>query len=134
MSCVLDAAVVVSALRESEPHHQACLRRCGRVFSGREPLVVPAIFDLEVCAALVRRGVALPRVEQFLAAHLPDRHRVVIGPRAVVAAQRIVRTTRLRAADSLYVWVAARFGLPLVTIDEEVLSRAALAGVTAQRP
>jgi hypothetical protein len=44
--------------------------------------VVPAIFDLEVCAALVRRGIPLPRVEQFLAAHVPDRHRVVIGPRA----------------------------------------------------
>lgn len=134
MSCVLDAAVVVSALRRTEPHHQACLRRCKRIFSGEESLVVPAIFDLEVCAALVRRGIPLPRVEQFLAAHLPDRHRVVIGPRAVAAAQRVVRTTRLRAADALYVWVAARSGLPLVTIDEEVLSRGPLAGVTAERP
>jgi hypothetical protein len=48
MSCVLDAAVVVSALRQTEPRHQACLRRCKRIFSGEESLVGPAIFDLEL--------------------------------------------------------------------------------------
>lgn len=134
MTYVLDASVAVAALRDGEPGHRAALRRCMPLFAGRDQIVVPAIFDVEVTSALVRRGVTPERVAAFFERHLTSRQLVNIGPRAVRAARAIVNATRLRAADALYVWVAAREGVPLVTADREVIQRAALAGGTAVGP
>jgi len=104
------------------------------LFAGRDEIVVPSIFDLEVTAALVRRGVGADRVAAFLARHLAARRLVTIGARAVRAARTIVSATQLRAADALYVWVAAREDLILVTADREIIERAPLAGARAVAP
>ncbi len=104
------------------------------LFAGRDQIVVPSTFDLEVTSALVRRGVGPDRIAAFFARHLATRRLVSIGPRAVRAARIVVNTTRLRAADALYVWVAAREDLPLITADREVIRRAPLAGATAVEP
>ena len=50
------------------------------------------------------------------------------------AVRGIVSATKLRAADALYVWVAQRDGVPVVTVDDEILTRAAIVGVTARQP
>ena len=134
MKYVLDASVAVAALRSTEPSHAAALRTCTPLFSGRDEVVVPASFDIEVTAALTRRGIESARIAGFLALHLARRRVVTVGPRAIRGANRIVGVTRLRAADALYVWLAAREELPLVTLDQEVLARAGLAGVTATPP
>jgi predicted nucleic acid-binding protein len=134
MRYVLDASVAVAALRTVEPFHADALRRCLLVFDGTDEIVVPAIFDVEVMSALVRRGVPGERVASFLGRHLARRSLVTVGPRAARRAQRVVERTGLRAADALYVWVAAREGIPLVTADREVLSRAARIGVLAVVP
>ena len=134
MSFVLDASVAVAALRTTEIGHAAALRRCMPVFAGREEIRVPAIFDVEIVAALVRRGAPPARVAAFLDTHFSSRILVAIGPRAVRAVRAVVNVTRLRAADAMYVWLAARDGLPLVTTDAEVLERAGLAGAEAVLP
>jgi predicted nucleic acid-binding protein len=134
MKYVLDASVAVAALRRNEPDHAAALRHCMPLFAGHDQTVVPAIFDIEVVAALVRRGAPVNRVSQFFARHFASRTLVTIGPRTARAVQTVVGLTRLRAADALYVWLAAREGLPLVTTDGEVLQRAALAGAQAVTP
>lgn len=125
MRYVLDASVAVAALRSGEAGHGDALRRCMPLFSGRDAIVVPAIFEIEVVSALVRRGAAPASVERFFEKHFGSREIVTIGPRAARAARAMASSTRLRAADALYVWVAAREGLPLVTADVEVLQRAA---------
>ena len=134
MRYVLDPSVAVAALRDSEPFHNDALRRCMPLFAGRDRIVVPAIFDLEVMAALVRRGAAPSRVALFIERHFASRTLVTIGPKAARAVQSVIGLTRLRAADALYVWIAAREGLPLVTVDGEVLERGPLAGVSAMLP
>ena len=134
MTYVLDASVAVAALRDGEPGHRAALRRCMPLFAGRDQIVVPAIFDIEVTSALVRRGVAPDRVAAFFERHLTSRQLVNIGPRAVRAPRAIVNATRLRVADALYVWLAAREGVPLVTADREVIRRAMFAGARAMEP
>ena len=125
MKYVLDASVAVAALRSGEPDHALALRRCMPLFAGRDEIVVPAIFDVEVVSALVRRGATPASVERFFEKHFASRTLVTIGPRAARAARALASTTRLRAADALYVWVATREGLPLVTLDAEVLQRSA---------
>lgn len=134
MRYVLDASVAVAALRKTEPLHGDALRRCMPLFSGRDWIVVPVIFDLEVVGALARRGSAMPAIARFFERHFTSRRLVTIGPKAAKAVRAIIGITRLRAADALYVWVAAREGLPLVTADREVLDCAPLAGVTATLP
>lgn len=134
MKYVLDASVAIAALRDTEPLHKEALGHCMPLFAGEDDIVVPAIFDLEVTSALLRRGAAPASVDRFLAAHLIARTLVTIGPRAIGAVRGVIRKTRLRAADALYVWVAAREGLVLVTADREVLERAPLAGVSVEPP
>ena len=134
MTYVLDASVAVAALRNGEPGHAKALHRCLPLFAGRDQIVVPSIFDLEVTSALVRRGITPDRVADFFAQHLASRRLVSIGPRAIRAARTVVNTTRLRAADALYVWLAAREDVPLVTADREVIERATLAGARAIEP
>jgi predicted nucleic acid-binding protein len=124
---VLDASVAVAALRKTEPGHVDALRRCMPLFAGRDEIVVPAIFDIEVVSALVRRGAAAASVERFFEKHFGSRRLVTIGPRAARGARAIASSTRLRAADALYVWLAARESLPLITADVEVLQRGASA-------
>jgi predicted nucleic acid-binding protein len=95
------------------------------LFAGRDEIVVPAIFDIEVVSALVRRGAAPASVDRFFEKHFASRKLVTIGPRAARAARLVASSTRLRAADALYVWLAAREGLPLITADVEVFQRGA---------
>jgi predicted nucleic acid-binding protein len=104
------------------------------LFFGTDEIIVPSIFELEVVAALVRRGARRHLVDRFFEEHFAARSTVTIGPRAVRSARTVVELTNMRAADALYVWLAAREGLPLVTLDREVILRAPLAGVTAMLP
>ena len=134
MRYVLDASVAVAALRTTEPCHAASLRRCLPFFAGSDEIVVPAIFDVEVFSALVRRGAEPARVNELFEAHFGTRTVLPIGPRIVRAVRGVVAATRLRAADAFYVWAAAREGVPLVTLDDEVIARAHLAGASATRP
>ncbi len=134
MIYVLDASVAVAALRDGEPGHTAALRRCMPLFAGRDEIVVPSIFDIEVTSALVRRGVTPDRVAAFFDRHLASRRLVTIGPRVVRAVRTVVNATRLRAADALYVWLAAHEGVPLVTTDHEIIQRASLAGARTLEP
>jgi predicted nucleic acid-binding protein len=130
---VLDASVAVAALRSGEPDHALALARCMPLFAGRDEIVVPAFFDVEVVSALVRRGANPASVARFFEKHFASRILVTIGPRAARAARTIASKTRLRAADALYVWVAAREGLSLITGDTEVLQRGG-AVAHVQRP
>lgn len=134
MKYVLDASVAVAAIRNTEPQHAEALRRCMPLFAGRDEIVVPVVFDVEVVSALVRRGIAPARVALFFERHFVSRTVVTIGPRAARAIRNVVGLTRLRAADALYVWLAIREGLPLVTVDREVLDRGPLAGATVVTP
>ena len=134
MKYVLDASVAVAALRASEPLHADALRRCLPLFAGRDEVVVPVLFDIEVTSALVRRGIAPTSIERFFQQHFATRRLVTLGPRAARAICQIVGLTRLRAADAVYVWLAVRERLPLVTADREILDQARLAGATAVLP
>ena len=134
MKHVLDASVAVAALRSDERFHAAALAHCRPFFARRDDVVVPAIFDIEVTSALVRRGVDPADVAAMFRKHLSSRKLVPIGPRVVRAVRGIVSATKLRAADALYVWVAQRDGVPLVTVDDEILTRAAVVGVIARAP
>jgi predicted nucleic acid-binding protein len=90
------------------------------ISTGADEIIVSSIFEVEVVAALVRRGAPRSLAARFLEEHFGARNVVTLGPRAARSAGRVAALARLRAADAIYVWLAAREDVPLVTLDNEV--------------
>jgi predicted nucleic acid-binding protein len=122
---VLDACVAVAAARPAEPGHAASKRVVARILDGTDEMTRPAIFSVEIAAALVRRGEAAAAVNDYVDALEAVATRIVtIGPRGARSIRGIAMACSLRAADATYVWVAARAGATLCTLDAEMLERA----------
>jgi predicted nucleic acid-binding protein len=128
MRLVLDASVAVAAARPREPSHRAAQARVAGILRGEDELIVPAVFSVEVAAALARVDELAPAIRAYVDALLRAAARVV--PLSPVAARRARETAmrwRLRAADALYVSLAAWEDLPLCTLDREMRQRGASA-------
>ncbi len=131
---VLDASVAVSSLRGSDPNHARAGSHLAPLLQGVDSVVVPVIFDVEVVASLVRAGYGAADARRAADLFVARARVVTLGPRAARAASGVAARTRLRTGDAIYVWVAEREGLSLVTFDREILTRAHLAGVSAVAP
>jgi predicted nucleic acid-binding protein len=131
---VLDASVAISALRAGDVNHARAASHLVPLLQGMDSIVVPAIFDVEVVATLVRVGVSSADARRAADLFVVRARVITLGPRAAKAASSTASRTRLRTGDSIYVWVAEREQLPLVTFDAEILARAHFAGVAAVAP
>lgn len=131
----LDASVLVASCRPSESwwvrsrELLQLLQRSGAV------LIEPAIFPVEIAAALARIGVEPAAVEEYAEGIMTAPHisLLPVDGRMARQASRVAVEHRLRGADALYVTVAAQYGAVLVTLDAEQLRRAPPA-VRACRP
>ncbi len=113
----------------------AAARACiARILAGTDSIIVPAIFEVEVTAALARGAVAPLHVPRFVGPLLANARVVTVGPRFARAAARLASNASLRGMDAIYVTVASREGVDVVTLDKDVLSRASRVGVTARAP
>jgi len=122
---VLDASVAVAAVRPNEPHHLRARARVDAILTGRDELIVPAIFPIEVTSALARRAAwAPPQIATYVARLLARPCRLVnLGVKSANASANLAAATRLRAADAVYVWLASKEGVVLVSSNEEILQR-----------
>ena len=126
MTLVLDASVAVAAARVREPSHVAARARVSKILRRGEAILVPTLFSVEVAAALARVGEPLPAVRAYVDALLAVAERVVpLGPRSAAQARETAMRWQLRAADAVYVWLAASRAVPLCTLDREMAHRAA---------
>jgi predicted nucleic acid-binding protein len=124
MRLVLDASVAIAATRVFEPFYAPARAHIERALQGIDTVVVPAFFLVEVAGALARQGVAASDIQAVLDPFTRAPHEVVtIGPRRARAALRVAIACKLRGPDALYVWLAEREGIPLATLDEEMLLR-----------
>jgi len=133
LKLILDASVVVASERPKEPGHARSRAQVDRVLRGDDEIVVPAIFGVEIVAALARRGhdwTAAARLVGALVA--PPGEVVTLGPRRAVLMASFAARHRLRAADACYAWIASRRNAPLITLDEEMVRR--LPGGLARLP
>jgi predicted nucleic acid-binding protein len=120
---VLDASVAVASLRPNEPRHSAARKRLVPLLMGRDTIVVPAIFGIEVASALARVGFTPTDARRCADSFVSRGRLVTIGPRVARATMELAVRARLRAADALYLWVAMKEGLELVTVDAELIKR-----------
>jgi predicted nucleic acid-binding protein len=126
MRIVLDASVAIAAQRSSEPFYEAARARLVRFLTGADIVVVPSLFIVEVSGALARLGFERRKIARLVDALTIAPHEVVaVGPRTARAARTVAVKAKLRGPDALYVWLAGREGLPLCTIDREIVTRGA---------
>ena len=123
MRLVLDASVAVAAARPSEPSHANSRARIVRILGGDDGALVPSIFAVEVGAALARVGEPTDAVRAYVATLLSVAEVTTIGPRGAREALDVAMSAKLRAADALYVWLAARHSVVLCTLDKEMAER-----------
>jgi predicted nucleic acid-binding protein len=126
MRLVLDASVAVAAARTREPSHRAARSLVAAILRGEHEPIVPAIFSVEVAAALARVDEPLHAIRAYADALLRVTARVVpLSPAAARRARETALRWRLRAADATYLSLAAWEGVPLYTLDREMRERGA---------
>lgn len=124
MRLVLDASVAVAAARPNEPAHAEARARIAAALSGTDEVVVPAIFEIEVASALARVGEPASAIRTYVEAIMAVVSSVAtIGPQRAERIRELAISSRLRAADSVYVWLASHEGIPLCTLDKEIVQR-----------
>lgn len=118
-----------------DAHHAASAHWLREAAAGQSLLAAPTLLLPEVAgpiaritgsARLARRAVALLMGVAGLRIVTVDRH-------LADGAARLASDLRLRGADAIYVALAARLSLALITLDREQLDRAA-AVVDVRRP
>jgi predicted nucleic acid-binding protein len=123
---VLDASVAIAANRPKEPAFARSSVRLARALAGEDELVLPVTFGIEVAGAMGRAGLPAADVRTFLDALARSPHEVVtLGPKRARLVEAVALATKLRGADAVYVWLAAREGVPLCTLDREMTARGA---------
>jgi predicted nucleic acid-binding protein len=126
MRLVLDASVAVAATRPTEPSFEAARSRVERILTGHDQIDVPAIFSIEVASALVRVGEPEAAVRRYVDALVSVSFGVAsVGPQRARKIRDLAILSKLRAADSTYVWLANKLNLPLCTLDREMATRGA---------
>ena len=132
---VVDASVWVSRFVTHDPHHAASVQWLAETTATDGTLAAPTLLLPEVAGPIARitgkPGLGRRAVARLLG--VPGVRIVTMDPELADGAARLAADLRLRGADAVYVALARRLGLPLVTLDGEQLERAASV-VSVRRP
>lgn len=123
---VVDASVWVSLFVPQDVHHHQSRRWIEERISDRTDLVIPALLPIEVSGAISRRtgepNLAHRAVGILL--RVPGVRLIPIEQQLGMLSARVAADLRMRGADAVYVAVAHRLNVPLVTWDLEQADRA----------
>ena len=125
MKLVVDSAVFVAAFREEEPYSKEAFRLLERLQKGTHTVYLPVIVPIEVVAAIRRRtGNAdfAQKVGEVLLA-LPDMILIDLTTFRMARYLGFAGESGLSGMDSVIVGVAQEFGVPLVTLDKEIIEK-----------
>jgi predicted nucleic acid-binding protein len=122
---VVDASVWVSRFVRGDVHHERARRWFERRADEGGLLVAPALMPPEVAGAIARRtgdgGLARRALGRLLA--LSDLRLVPLDRDLAGEASGLAARFALRGADAIYVAVARRLAIPLVSFDREQRER-----------
>ena len=131
---VVDASVLVSAAWPSDVHHQLSRAWLQAYIRSAETMTAPVLIFSEIGGALMRRtqraGLtvrALQRI-RLLPRFMPVPVDSVLGD----AATNLAVALQLRGADAVYVALAAKLSVPLITWDHEQLLRGGRRVITSE--
>jgi predicted nucleic acid-binding protein len=131
---VVDASVIVSRLIPDDVNHSASRDWLTQHIQENIRIVAPIILLAEVGGAVARRtGSADAQKAVTLLQRIPRLRLVPIEARLGRHAAQLAIQLNLRGADAIYVAVAHRLGIPLVSWDGEHRNRAGTI-ITVQLP
>jgi predicted nucleic acid-binding protein len=132
---VVDASVWISRFLPDDAFHQASRTWILETTTAGKAIVAPTIMLAEVSGSIARRTgndqLGYQIVQQIRL--LPTLQLITVDDGLGQLAAKIASTYRLRGADAVYLAVAQRLQIPLVSWDREQLERAA-ALVTTYQP
>jgi predicted nucleic acid-binding protein len=123
---VVDASVWTAFLYPADVHHSSSRRWLDQWSANRGVILGPTLLLVEVSGAIARRT-GLPAMGLQGIARIrrsPLVRLVAVDGRLAGEAADLAANLRLRGADAVYVALARREGVPLVTWDQEQLTRA----------
>lgn len=125
---VLDASVWVSRELRADPNHLAATAWVNQRLLIRDSIVEPVWFFAEVATAVSRRvGPQDAANAVALLRYLRRGHVMRFVPMNAALLRNtvdIATTHRIRAGDAVYVALARQLGIPLVSFDNDHLTRA----------
>jgi predicted nucleic acid-binding protein len=132
---VVDASVWVSRFVTHDAYHAASVRWLAETTSVDGLLAAPALLLPEVAGPIARitKNPRLARRVVSRVLRVGGLRIVSIDRDLAEGAARLAADLRLRGADAVYVALARRLGLPLITLDAEQLARGASV-VAVRRP
>lgn len=132
---VTDASIWVSHLIAQEIHHGVSRRWLTVVVRSNTVIAAPALLLAEVGGAVARRtgdaNLGHQAVNHILST--PNLRLVYTDSALGMLAAALAADQQLRGADAMYVAVAQRLNIPLVSWDQEQIARASGA-ITAYMP
>lgn len=118
MFIVVDASVWVARLVSQDVFYEPVNSGCPFVFKEEDQFLAPSLLLAEIGGASSRRTTpALGRKAIQQVQNLPGLQLVEMENSLLLEAAGLAAELGLRGADSIYVAVAARLDLPLVTLD-----------------
>ena len=122
---VVDASVWVSRFILDDVHHQPSRRWLDRQVAHEEAIVASALALAEVAGAISRRTGRSDLGTRAIASlqRLPSASLIPVDVELAQLGADLAAGLRLRGADALYVALARRLGVPLVTWDREQRER-----------
>jgi predicted nucleic acid-binding protein len=118
---VVDASVWVGRFVSRDAHHTASAIWLAQYLTTGSLLIGPSLLPVEVAGAVSRitgsAEFAIRSVELLL--RLPSLRLVPVGGALTMDAARFAANLGLRGADAVYVSVAYRLAIPLLTWDED---------------
>ena len=131
---VIDASVFVAIVNRADVHHAVCRTWFEQTIKNGDRLLAPNILMSETAAAISRgadnEALALAVIATLAGSAVIEL--TPIGNPLAAAAAEIAATRRIRGCDAVYVALAASVDEPLVTLDQQQLTRSAgLVAVTS---
>ena len=122
---VVDASVWLSRFVSTDTHHRLSRSWVGVQLEQGNLLVSPALLLAEVAGAVARRTglVEVAARTTDLIQRLPQTRLVPVDANLGLSSARLAAELRLKGADAVYVALAQRLNVPLVTWDREQLER-----------
>lgn len=124
---VIDTSVWVSRVIEGDSNHQAAQNWINNHFRNGGTFIAPALFVIEVGAAISRQT-GQPTFARTVVTQLRSLSRLqlaTIDEQLIENATELAVGLGLRGADALYVALAIRLNVPLVSFDNEQLLKPA---------
>ena len=123
---VVDASVWVAAFLTRDVHREEVLAFLRRIMERGEAVSIPALALAEIGGAIARRSNAIDPANRAVAFIREQRWLEVVPIDGALAdaAAGLAIAHRLRGADAVYAALAATRGVPLVTLDREMIDRA----------